>query len=68
MAGAAQAADGSPSMAETRKWLGRAGNSSDSLAQDTIPADSPTPTCIRYVRLVRFSFLILISRFVTLDL
>ena len=36
--------------------------------RDAIPADSPTPTCIRYVRLVRFSFLILIGRFVTLDL
>jgi hypothetical protein len=31
---AAQAADGSPSMAETRKWLGHPGNGSDSLAQD----------------------------------
>jgi hypothetical protein len=35
-----------------------------------IPADSPTPTCVpvmsRYIRLVRFSFLILIARFATL--
>jgi hypothetical protein len=36
-----------------------------------VPADSPTPTCVpvmsHYIRLVRFSFLILIGRFVTLD-
>jgi hypothetical protein len=30
-------------MAETRKWLGRAGNSSDSLAQDmSAPAKTPS--------------------------
>ena len=47
-------------MAETRKWLRHAGNSSDSLAKD-----NKVPVC--YVRLVRFSFLILIGRFVTLE-
>jgi hypothetical protein len=38
--------NGSPSMAETRKWLGHAGNSSYSLAQDTAliaPNDHETP-------------------------
>jgi hypothetical protein len=33
---AAQVVDGSPSMAETRKWLGHGGDSSDSLAKDTV--------------------------------
>jgi hypothetical protein len=37
---------------------------------DAIAADSPTPTCVvmsTFIRLVRFSFLILIGRFVTLE-
>jgi hypothetical protein len=42
-------------MAETRKWLRHAGNGSDSLAKDTAAG------------FVRFSFLILIGRFVTLE-
>jgi hypothetical protein len=45
-------------MAETRKWLRHAGNGSDSLAKDI---------CVRYARLVVFSFLILIGRFATLE-
>jgi hypothetical protein len=40
--------------------------------RDAIPADSPHVhvrlVTSRYIRLVRFSFLILIGRFVTLDL
>jgi hypothetical protein len=38
--------------------------------RDAIPADSPRPRAsryVRYIRLVRFSFLILIGRFVTLE-
>jgi hypothetical protein len=55
--GAADAVRGSTSMAETRRRLRHTANSSDSLAQDNSS---------RYVRLVRFSFLILIGRFATL--
>ena len=47
-------------MAEIRRWLRHAGNSSDSLAEDITRYHLP-------VRLVRFSFLILIGRFVTLE-
>jgi hypothetical protein len=63
MAGAAQAADGSPSMAETRKWLGRAGNSSDSLAQD-MSAPAKTPSRSRtstFVSKFRFSYPLFIA-------
>jgi hypothetical protein len=43
------------------------------VGRDAIPADSPRPHASGYVlfypfNLVRFSFLILIGRFVTLDL
>jgi hypothetical protein len=55
--------------------LGRAATAAvghDHVAgRDAIPADSPTPTYVvmsTFIRLVRFSFLILIGRFVTLDL
>jgi hypothetical protein len=67
-------------MAETRRWLRSYGSSSDSLAQDIQPNDeslvasfartsklSAEQDNARYVRLVRFSFLILIGRFVTLE-
>jgi hypothetical protein len=47
-------------MAETRRWLRSDGSSSVSLAQDTY-------VCARYIRLVRFSFLILITRFAILN-
>jgi hypothetical protein len=50
-------------MAETRRWLRSDGNSSYSLAQDNADHLAAIP----FVRLVRFSFLILIARFVTLD-
>jgi hypothetical protein len=46
-------------MAETRRWLRSYGSSSDSLAQDTYPA--------RFIRFIRFKFVILIGRFVTLE-
>jgi hypothetical protein len=39
------------------------------VGRDAIPADSPTPTCVvmsTFIRLVRFSFLILIGHFATL--
>jgi hypothetical protein len=47
-------------MAETRKWLGHGGDSSDSLAKDT-----SYPAC--FIRFIRLEFLILIGRFVTLE-
>ena len=43
----------------------------DAVGRDVIPADSPYVhvrlVMSRYIRLVRFSFLILIGRFVTLE-
>jgi hypothetical protein len=43
-------------MAEIRKWLGHAGDSSDSLAKDIYLPDFGST-----------SFLIMVARFVTLD-
>jgi hypothetical protein len=56
-------------MAETRKRLRHAGNSSDSLAKDNTPVNvHHHPTYMPVISgLAGFSFLILIGRFATLN-
>jgi hypothetical protein len=57
-------------MAQIR-WQRTAIGHDHAAGRDVIPADSPyVHACLvtsRYIRLVRFSFLILIGRFVTLE-